>query len=356
MRRLTPPPIGRSTCGRGGSYPLQLCLAWILSLSIRSAASLNPIVIRGYKLFDSQTGDEFTVRGITYEPRPNRVPKLVYYFTEEHRHIWERDIPNLQSLGVNAVRLSGVDPTKNHDAFMCALQQAGIYVLVPLDSDCPTCAITRDEPPACYPDALMRRGEAVINAFAKYDNVLGFSAGNEVTPANIPQWNGPCQKRFIRDMRRHIASCPSMRKIPVGLMNSNSERDLVSTYYNCGSNDPKDPYENAEWFGLNVNLHCDGDEQQQAVKNLLESYPSSIPVMVTGLGCTHANDGPNQLPQEGQLRTDQAQWLLENQILRDQFAGGFAFEYSISIQNDVADAPYPSATTGGQHLGVGKTN
>lgn len=257
----------------------------------------SPIEVKGYKFFETDTGKEFLVRGIAYEPRPNSGnlnQNSVDYFTEEHRHIWERDIPILQSLGVNAVRIYAVDPTQNHDAFMCTLNAAGIYVLVSLARDCSTCAVTRDQAPDCYPTALKIQGQKVINAFSKYDNVLGFSAGNEVnhyTPQNNPEWNGPCQKKFLRDMRHYIASCPNMRKVPVGLISADSQRDEVSLYYNCQSSEG-DEYEHAEWFGLNVYLSCAGNatnyEDEKGFTGLVDSFQSydySIPVMLTEFGC-----------------------------------------------------------------------
>ena len=82
---------------------------------------LPAIVSKGYKWFDSETGQEFVVRGIDYFPRPNQGPlnhNSMDLYTEEYRHIWERDIPYLQELGVNAIRLYAVDPTQDHTSFM----------------------------------------------------------------------------------------------------------------------------------------------------------------------------------------------------------------------------------------------
>ena len=41
----------------------------------------------------------------------------------------QRDIPFLQRLGVNAVRVYSVDSAGNHDTCMNALSQAGIYTM-----------------------------------------------------------------------------------------------------------------------------------------------------------------------------------------------------------------------------------
>ena len=46
--------------------------------------------------------------------------------------LWMQDIPYFEELGVNTLRIYAVDPSKNHDRFMCRLQQAGIYVIVGL--------------------------------------------------------------------------------------------------------------------------------------------------------------------------------------------------------------------------------
>ena len=92
------------------------------TLSTTTVSSLlPPIEIQNYKFFNSETGEEFIVKGIDYYPRPNKGDlnaNSIDLFTDEHSDIWERDIPFLQELGVNAVRLYAVNATANHDAFM----------------------------------------------------------------------------------------------------------------------------------------------------------------------------------------------------------------------------------------------
>ena len=116
----------------------------------------------------------------------------------------------------------------------CAMNAAGIYVIVALAHDCPVCAVTRDASPDCYPSQLKTQGQAVINAFAKYSNTLAFSAGNEVNhfaPINQAQWNAPCQKKFLRDMREYMDSCNELRNVPIGLVSADTERDVLAMYY-----------------------------------------------------------------------------------------------------------------------------
>lgn len=103
------------------SQQVPTILATSSSSSPFSPSFLSPIEIQAYKFFDSSTGQELVVKGIDYYPRPNKGDLNVNsldLFTDEHRHIWERDIPYLQELGVNAVRLYAVNASASHDGFM----------------------------------------------------------------------------------------------------------------------------------------------------------------------------------------------------------------------------------------------
>jgi len=217
------------------------------------------------------------------------------FYTEEFRANWERDIAHFQSLGINAIRLYAVDPGLNHDAFMCALKAAGMYVLVGLAADCENCAIQWQDPPLCYPTTLKKRGEYIIQQFAKYENVLGFSAGNEAS-LNVESYLGnlPCQKKFLRDMRAYIQQCVTssgMRPIPVGVVMADHERGVQARYYACNSGNGEDDLDTAEFLGINAYLHCDGSattiDQLIGYNMLLQdflSYGVEIPVMWTEFG------------------------------------------------------------------------
>lgn len=336
-----------------------------------AASALNPLEIKGYKFFDSVTGDEVVIRGIDYYPRPNSGNLNLNsqdFYTDAHRSMWERDIPYLEKLGVNAIRLYAVDPDQTHDSFMCALDTAGIYVIVSMAHDCPTCAVTRDEAfpdGKCYPPELKNQGQRVIREFAKFPNTLAFSAGNEVNhfaPPGQPEWNAPCQKKFVRDMREYVDLCSeTMRKIPIGLVAADSDRDENALYYNCQS-DPDDDYEYAEWYGLNSYVTCNIDiEEYQDAKGLLsmqksfESYNLSIPVLMTEFGCL-SDTYPTVDGYAGQRNFLQAKWMLEEPQLHNIFAGGFAFEYSIEAANAGSESPYPFTSYGNQNYGIGTLN
>jgi 1,3-beta-glucanosyltransferase GAS5 len=323
-----------------------------------------PVEIHGRKFFSSYSGGYLPIKGISYYPRPNEgqltLGNSVDYFTEEHRSIWERDIQEFQALGVNAVRIYAVDPGLNHDGFMCALKAAGIYVLVDLAAECFNCAITSGAPPSCYPPELKSRGEFTIQQFSKYENVLAFSAGNEVSLADTEHSmeNAPCQKKFLRDMRAFVQRCSgSMRRIPVGVIEADVERSKKALYYNCRS-DPNDELENADFIGINSYLHCDGSatgiDELVGYIDFLEEYASlgmTIPILWTEFGCVNESF-EEQDGYEGQRNFLEVEALF-SKAYQEEFAGGFVFEYSTEKSKAQDTSPYPFDTFGPDNWGIG---
>ncbi|EGZ17179.1 hypothetical protein PHYSODRAFT_264436 [Phytophthora sojae] len=330
----------------------------------------NPIKIKGYRMFDAGTGDPVAIKGIDYYPRPNAGTKNlnnVDFFTDDQEDIWGPDIEYLAATGANAVRLYAVDPSKSHNAFMCALRAKGMYALIDLTA--------RDPYPDCYSGDLKTRGEQIILAFAKYDNVLVrlldrvFSAGNEVNNVvgDDASVNAPCQKKFIRDMRKFIAGCKSIRQVPVGVVLadpdlSKNNRELNAKYYNCRTDD-EDEYENAEWYGINAYQYCDNTAKKitdggaggfKQLQTDFLSYDLTIPVMLTEYGCL--NEGfPKVGNYEAQRTWLQTQWLYSSDF-RKVFSGGFVFEYSTELQNSAYSKPasaYPFTSFGPQNYGLG---
>ncbi|GAB9469077.1 hypothetical protein Gpo141_00006367 [Globisporangium polare] len=341
------------------------CFAWTTS------GYTNPITIKGYKMFDLKTGAYFAAKGIDYYPRPNTGildANNIDLFTDDYSGVWANDIAYLAATGANAVRLYAVDPTKSHDNFMCALRSYGMYALVDLGASCTNCSISSDPYPACYSSNLKDRGEQIVTAFAKYDNVLAFSAGNEVNHVvTDATTNAPCQKKFIKDMRKFISGCSStMRAIPVGVVSADTDREKNAKYYNCRT-DSTDTLENAEWFGLNAYQYCDGTvtdvSQATGFTNLVSdftSYKTSIPVMLTEFGCLNPSF-PTVSGYDAQRTWLQAGWL-HTPTFRKIFSGGFVFEFSTENANSKGDGTatatngnslYPFTKYGAQNYGLG---
>ncbi|KAF0698871.1 Aste57867_10548 [Aphanomyces stellatus] len=326
--------------------------------------AINPIEIKGTHLFDAATGTPFQVKGVDYYPRPNsgiNDVNSIDFFSDDMELIWAPHVQEFVALGVNTIRLYAVDASKSHDKFMCALSAAGIYVIVELGASCENCSIGSAAYPACYPPELKTRGQQIIAAFSKFNNVLGFSAGNEVNHVVTDmKTNAPCQKKFIRDMRAFINSCATnMRYIPVGVVLADSDRDLNALYYNCRT-DPNDTLENAEWYGLNAYLQCDPGTSLAPTtigagyRNLLNdftSYQLAVPALLTEFGCLNVGF-PTAKGYQAQRTWHDAGWLL-SPAFADIFAGGLAFEFSTENANSKDDAPFPFASFGMQNYGLG---
>ena len=325
----------------------------------------NPVILKGKRFFDSVTGDYFPVQGIAYYPRPNGGELAPYdnvdYFTPAYQHVWEPDIQRLRALGVNTIRIYAVDPSQNHDAFMCALQRAGIYVILELLADCDGCHIGPDVglgEEACYPPSLKARGQWIVNEFSKYANLLLFSAGNEVTLYATNQEivrNAVCQKKFLRDMRTYLDKCSQIdhsilpRKVPVGMVNWDVERTLQTLYFTCRT-DPTDAMENAEWYGLNAYQHCDGTavaiqqlEGWWRLQQDFASYQLPMPALVAEFGC-RASSFPTLDGFEAQRTWLQVDALWGDASFIDVFAGGAVFEYSsekVIVDTASQNQPWP---------------
>ncbi|KAI5277806.1 1,3-beta-glucanosyltransferase gas1, partial [Ascosphaera aggregata] len=157
----------------------------------------------------------------------------------------KRDIAYLRQLHTNTIRVYAIDPSKDHDVCMNALADAGIYVVADLSE--PSTSINRDSP--LWDVALYERYTSVIDALAKYDNTLGFFAGNEVTN-NISNTDASAfVKAAVRDSKAYIKS-KGYREMGVGYA-TNDDADIrmnLAHYFNCGDN-TKD---NIDFWGYNV--------------------------------------------------------------------------------------------------------
>uniref|UniRef100_K3WW63 1,3-beta-glucanosyltransferase n=1 Tax=Globisporangium ultimum (strain ATCC 200006 / CBS 805.95 / DAOM BR144) TaxID=431595 RepID=K3WW63_GLOUD len=301
------------------------------------------IVTKGNRFFDSASGLEFRMKGVAYYPRPNagKLYEVDNYdwVTDDHEAVWKPHLDILQELGVNTIRLYSVDPSKSHDKFMCECSKRGIYVLVGMSAPCKNCAISDALPPACYPDELFTRAQMVYNAFAIYDNTLGFSVGNE---NNLQKLSGkhdgtttaPCVKAFLRDVRRYASSCVgSLRAVPIGLDIADiPPRAQWLQYYDCCVEN--DEHSRAEWIGFNPYVECDPKAhtkyaQSEGLRGLMKEYQQAEyprPLMFGEFGC---NLGDNTIDGfQAQRAFYDAKWMNEEKEMTDQIVGGNVFEFT----------------------------
>jgi hypothetical protein len=192
----------------------------------------------------------------------------------------KRDIPFLQQLQTNTIRVYAIDPTKDHSQCMKMLQDAGIYVVSDLSE--PQTSINRESP--SWNVELYDRYTSVIDELVKYNNVLGFFAGNEVANAPNNTQSTPFVKAAVRDMKAYIKR-RNYRPIGVGYATSDDPdiRLNIAHYFNCG-----EPEEAADFWGYNIYSWCgkDSSYEKSGFKDRTEEFANySVPVFFAEYGC-----------------------------------------------------------------------
>jgi hypothetical protein len=131
---------------------------------------------------------------------------------------------------------------------MQMLEDADIYVISDLSE--PATSINRDAP--AWDQPLYERYTSVIDTLAKYDNVLGFFAGNEVSNNASNTDASAFVKAAVRDMKQYIKS-KKYRPMPVGYA-TNDDADIrldLAHYFNCN-----DQAESVDMWGYNIYSWC----------------------------------------------------------------------------------------------------
>lgn len=191
----------------------------------------------------------------------------------------KRDIPYLQKLRTNTVRVYAIDPKKDHTECMNALADAGIYVILDLSS--PSQSISRSDP--AWDGGLYSRYVSVIDAMANYTNTLGFFAGNEVSNAKNNTNASAFVKAAVRDMKRYIKA-QNYRPLGVGYATSDdsSIRVNMANYFDCESAD-----ESIDFWGYNVYSWCgDSSYQKSGYESRTEEFQNyTVPVFFAEYGC-----------------------------------------------------------------------
>ncbi|KAI5304459.1 1,3-beta-glucanosyltransferase gas1 [Ascosphaera pollenicola] len=265
------------------------------ALSATALAAIDPIVIKGSKLFYKSNGTEFFMRGVAYQQDTvdaedaEAVAKadVVYQDPLADTDACKRDIPYLQQLRTNTIRVYAVDPAKDHDKCMNALADAGIYVVADLSE--PSLSINRDSP--SWDVHLYKRYTSVIDALAKYDNTLGFFAGNEVSN-NVSNTDASAfVKAAVRDSKAYIKS-KGYREMGVGYA-TNDDADIrvnLAHYFNCGDKTE----ENVDFWGYNVYSWCGDSSFTKAGWDVLVKNFSdySVPMFFAEYGCNKVQPRP----------------------------------------------------------------
>ena len=142
---------------------------------------------------------------------------------------------------------------------MNAFADAGIYLIIDLSQ--PTDSINRNDP--SWDDDLYKRYTAVVDTFQKYNNVIGFFAGNEVANEESNTNSSAFVKAAIRDMKSYV-------------------RVNLANYFDCG-----DSSESLDFWGYNIYSWCGNSNIQDSgyADRTKEFSTYNVPYFFAEYGC-----------------------------------------------------------------------
>jgi 1,3-beta-glucanosyltransferase GAS1 len=212
---------------------------------------------------------------------------------------------------------------------MALLNSAGIYVITDLSE--PTLSINRQDP--AWNTTLFARYRAVVDEMAKYSNVIGFFAGNEVTNDLTNTAASAYVKAAVRDTKAYIRAkmASGGRWMGVGYA-ANDDQDVstnIAYYFNCGNQDDA-----IDYFGYNIYSWCGHSSFMRsgysAQVDFFRNY--SVPVFFAEYGCNTQGGADGRIWEEtATLYSDQ---------MTSVISGGIVYMY-FEEDNDYG-MPFPS--------------
>ncbi|EPS29668.1 putative beta-1,3-glucanosyltransglycosylase [Penicillium oxalicum 114-2] len=281
------------------------------STNVKRDSDITPITVKGNAFFK---GDErFYIRGVDYQPGGSS--KLADPIADAES--CKRDIKNFKDLGLNTIRVYSVDNSADHDECMKALADAGIYLV--LDVNTPKYSLNRANPGPSYNDVYLQYIFATVDKFARYDNTLAFFSGNEVINDGPSSTAAPYVKAVTRDLRNYLRE-QKLRQVPVGYSAADvdTNRLEMAEYMNCGSDE-----ERSDFFAFNDYSWCDPSDYKtsgwdQKVKNFT-GY--GLPLFLSEYGC---NTNKRQFQEVAALYDTK---------MTGVYSGGLVYEYSQEDSN-----------------------
>jgi len=287
-------------------------LSLVAAVLASTASALTPITVKGNAFFAGN--DRFYVRGVAYQPGgPSKLTDPLADTT-----ICKRDIPLFKELGINAIRVYTIDNSKNHDECMKALADAGIYLI--LDVNTPTRSLHRTLPWTTYNEIYMQHVFATIDVMSKYDNLMAFFTANEVVNDEKTTAAATYVKAVTRDIKRYIKERVK-RPIPVGYSAADvaENRWEIMQYLDCGDDNAR-----SDFFAFNDYSWCADatfktSGWDQKVKKYAD-YP--VPIFLSEFGCNEV------MPRKWNEIAS-----IYGPDMTAVFSGGLAYEYTMEENN-----------------------
>lgn len=314
---------------------------------LQSSSALLPLTVKSNRFIkpalDSNDGSVFFINGVDYQPGGSS--DYSYNMTSDvltDPEVCARDATLIQNLGANTIRIYTIDPDLNHDECMTIFNNAGIYVILDVNSPLGGESLNRDDPESTYNAWYLSRVFKVIESFRHYSNVIGFFLGNEVINDEQSASLDPKYLRAItRDAKEYLANRlaeeEDSREIFVGYSAADVTELRMPTfeYLTCQLDGTNNESMSAiDFFGLNSYEWCSGvnDWTSSGYADLVDEYSnSSVPIFFSEYGCN------KKMP-----RTfDEVSGGVFDGLI-DVLDGGLVYEYSEEASNyglvDISDA------------------
>ncbi|KAI0768590.1 Glucanosyltransferase-domain-containing protein [Trametes elegans] len=299
-------------------------------LALAAGVSALPKVTRAGRYLYSEDGTRFFIKGIAYQEQGETSTDPNNPFSEPSTFIdpltdssaCARDVPFLQQLGVNAIRVYSVDSSQNHDDCMKALSQAGIYTIIDLALPV-NGSIDRLNP--TWTTSLLNLYLGTIDAFNKYDNVLAYNVGNEViVDPGAATGAAAFIKAAARDVKSYLKSISSSALVGYAAIDGDDNWVVpLAEYLGCDPTDSNSGDSSIDIFGLNNYEFC-GDASASAYNGKNGDFAGyTVPAYFSEFGC---------VKQPPRLWTEVP--IIFSPPMSDIWSGGVAFSYFPAESND----------------------
>ncbi|KAF3916317.1 hypothetical protein ABW21_db0203898 [Orbilia brochopaga] len=287
-----------------------LLVIWLSSIAMVEA--IAPLTIKGNKFFNSQTGDQFYIKGVAYQLRARTDPLV-------DKDQCALDAALMKELGVNTIRVYQTDPHGNHDDCMQIFADAGIYLFVDLANF--ETGINEDNP--YWSQTQLSSFAATLDAFARYENSVGFWVGNEV----ITKATGERAVYFIAaavaDIKTHIKDKDYGKPVYIGYASTDNAdtRPFVQNYLACDHPGFPNRAASIDFYGVNAYEWCNPYDTfetsgYQRLTGYLSSAQYDIPAFFSEDGC---NTNPPRLFED--------MYAVYGQNMSDWWSGSIVYEW-----------------------------